>query len=83
MESQQTKIIRKPEATNLIGLSNTTFYRQIENGLIPPSFSLGCRAVGWYEHEIQTILRARAAGKSEDDIRLIVSELISARKQSL
>jgi prophage regulatory protein len=35
-----------------------------------------------FEHECITIVAARAAGKSEDDIRGIVKALIKQREQS-
>lgn len=82
MESQQLKILRKPEVLALIGLSSTSFYRHITEGLLPQSFSLGCRAVGWYEHEINAVIKARAAGHTEQQIKKLVAEQMSARQQA-
>ncbi len=42
--------------------------------------SLGANSVGWPLHEIDAIIAARVAGKSDDEIRLLVSELETARK---
>ena len=36
----------------------------------------------WPEHEIEAILRARLAGKSEDDIRALVARLAADRQGS-
>lgn len=78
-EQPLLKIIRKPEVLSLLCVSETSLYRQINAKSFPPSFSLGCRAVGWYEHEINAVIKARAAGKTEDQIKTLVDTLISAR----
>ena len=82
-EQIQLKIIRKPEVLALLSLSETSLHRQIKAKVFPPSFNLGCRAVGWYEHEINSVLKARAAGKNETEIKLLVQELVEARQQEL
>ncbi|MBL4638506.1 MAG: AlpA family phage regulatory protein [Proteobacteria bacterium] len=79
-EKTELKIIRKPEVLTLFGLSNASLYRQITAELFPPAFSLGCRATGWYEHEVKQVIAARGAGKTDDDIKALVSELVAARK---
>jgi prophage regulatory protein len=56
------KVIRKKEVLELIGISNSAFYRLIDDELMTSPINLGCRAVGWYEHEIKEIIRARAQG---------------------
>ena len=81
-ELNQLKIVRKPEVLALLSLSETSLHRQVKSGTFPPSFSLGCRAVGWYEHELNAVIKARAAGKSEDEIKSLVTELVAARKQA-
>ena len=82
MYNTNLKIIRKPEACSLAGMSNTSLFEQTRAGIFPPPISLGARAVGFISHEIQTVLAARAAGKSDDEIRLIVKALIKLRQQS-
>ena len=57
-ELNHLKIVRKPEVLTLLGLSETSLHRQVKAKIFPPSFSLGCRAVGWYEHEINTVIKA-------------------------
>ena len=78
-ELNHLKIVRKPEVLTLLGLSETSLHRQVKAKIFPPSFSLGCRAVGWYEHEINAVIKARAAGKTEAEIKTLVNYLISAR----
>ncbi|GAA6183766.1 AlpA family phage regulatory protein [Aliiglaciecola sp. NS0011-25] len=81
MQYQQFKVIRKPEIKILTGLSNTTQFEQIRDGLFPKYINLGHRSVGIYEHECLTIVSARAVGKSDDEIRQIVKALIKQREQ--
>ena len=82
MHNTNLKVIRKPEACNLAGMSNTSLFEQTRAGIFPPPIPLGARAVGFFLHEIQTILAARSVGKSDDDIRLIVQALIRQRETS-
>jgi len=82
MYNTNLKIIRKPEACSLAGLSNTSLFEQTKAGIFPPPIALGARAVGFIFHEIQAVLTARAAGKSDDEIRLIIKALIKQREQS-
>ncbi|QBF81961.1 AlpA family phage regulatory protein [Shewanella maritima] len=81
--SNHLKILRKPEVLALLGLSETSLHRQIKAGTFPPSFSLGCRAVGWYEHELTSVIKARAAAKTENEIIAIVQRLVASRKQEI
>jgi prophage regulatory protein len=82
MQQQLLKVIRKPEIKALTGLSNTTQFEQIRQGLFPSYINLGSRSVGMFEHECITIVTARAAGKSDDEIRHIVKALIKQRETS-
>jgi prophage regulatory protein len=82
MQQQALKIIRKPEIKVLTGLSNTTQFEQIRDGLLPKYINLGQRSVGLFEHECVTLMSARAVGKSDDEIRKIVKALIKQRETS-
>ena len=46
------KILRLPEVKNITGLSRSTIYLQISQGKFPKPLSLGSRAVGWTEQDI-------------------------------
>lgn len=82
MINYNLKVIRKPEACNFAGLSNTSLFEQTKLGLFPPPISIGARAVGFIFHEIQTVIAARSIGKSDDEIRQIVKALIKQRETS-
>jgi prophage regulatory protein len=47
------KILRLPETKGVTGLSRSTIYLRMANGEFPKSISLGGRAVGWLEEDIQ------------------------------
>lgn len=72
-------IKRKPEARVKFGVSNSTFYEWINLGLMVPGVALGTRSVGYPSHELDAIAAARIAGRSEDEIRDLVRNLITAR----
>lgn len=82
MINYNLKVIRKPEAYHLAGISKTTFYEQTKSGLFAPPISIGSRAIGYILLEIQTVIAARSIGKSDDEIREIVKALIKQRETS-
>ncbi|NPT46158.1 AlpA family phage regulatory protein [Paraburkholderia sp. 1N] len=45
-------IIRRKQVEALTGLSRSTIYLRISQGTFPRNISLGARAVGWVESEI-------------------------------
>ena len=49
----QHRILRLPEVMARTGLSRSTIYLRISQGTFPKPVSLGPRAVGWVEAEIQ------------------------------
>jgi prophage regulatory protein len=55
-----------------------TTYLRIKQGLLTPPLKM-CRSSAWPENEIEAINAAIIAGKSEDEIRALVRELIAAR----
>ena len=50
------RILRLPAVKNLTGLSRSTIYSHIANQQFPAPISLGARAVGWLEQDIETWL---------------------------
>ena len=55
----QTTILRLPEVKSRTGLSRSTIYARIKEGTFPSSVSLGARAVGWIDSEIQQWLEEK------------------------
>ena len=74
-----TTIQRVPAVKTATGLSRSSVYGHISQGLFPKPIQIGSRAVGWLSHETDAILSARIAGKSDDDIRELVIELMNQR----
>ena len=72
-------ILRLPAVKSATGLSRSTLYLRISNGVFTHPVSLGARAVGWPAHEVAALNAARIAGKPETEIRELVAKLESAR----
>jgi prophage regulatory protein len=47
------RILRLPNVLNRTGLSRSTVYQWISEGRFPKPVSLGARAVGWVESDIE------------------------------
>lgn len=73
-------IQRLPAVKFESGLSRSTIYLRITQGLWTKPVSLGPRAVGWPSGDVAAINAARIAGKSDDDIRALVMKLEASRK---
>jgi prophage regulatory protein len=73
-------ILRLPAVRENPGLSRSTLYLRIANGVFTHPVSLGGRAVGWPAHEVAALNAARIAGKPEADVRALVLTLEAARK---
>ncbi|MGB6326535.1 MAG: AlpA family transcriptional regulator [Methylocella sp.] len=52
-------ILRLPAVKTSTGLSRSTIYLRVSQGTFPRPVSLGGRAVGWLEAEIQEWLQRR------------------------
>ncbi|MEI6066733.1 MAG: AlpA family phage regulatory protein [Methylococcaceae bacterium] len=72
-------LCRRPVVEQAMGKSRSTLYREIQKGLFTKPVNIGGERVAWPANEIQAINQARIAGKSDDDIRLLVIELEAAR----
>jgi prophage regulatory protein len=59
-------ILRLPDVKRSTGLSRSTIYLRISQGTFPKPVSLGGRAVGWLEAEIQAWLERRIEASRSD-----------------
>ena len=73
-------ILRLPAVKESTGLSRSTLYLRIANGVFTHPVSLGGRSVGWPAHEVAALNAARIAGKPDAEIRELVTKLEVARK---
>ena len=76
-------LLRLPAVLRARGRSRTMHYHDIRQGLFTPPVPVGLRAVGWPSYEVAALNGARIAGKCEEDIRALVTELIAARHASV
>lgn len=74
-------ILRKPEVLTKTGLPRSTFHSRINAGLMPPPIPLGARAVGFLSTEIDAVLNAMIAGKTQEQIKELVASLVKNRQQ--
>jgi prophage regulatory protein len=75
-------ILRLPTIKAETGLSRSSIYLRISQGLWPKPVSLGARAVGWPADEVSALNAARIAGKSDNEIRGLVAKLEAARAEA-
>lgn len=73
------KILRYWTVLDLSGHGRSTLYNKIAGGLWTRPIRIGSRAVGWPDHEVEAIISARIAGKSDSEIRDLVRRLESDR----
>jgi prophage regulatory protein len=52
-------ILRLPAVISRTGLSRSSIYLRISQGEFPSSISLGGRAIGWIEEDIENWLQAK------------------------
>ena len=70
--SVPVRFLRLPEVLARTGLSRSTIYVRLDQGLFPRPLSLGARAVGWLESEVDEWIRERiteSRGDGEDAVR--------------
>jgi prophage regulatory protein len=73
-------ILRLPDVKATTGLSRSTIYLRIADGVFKKPVSLGGRAVGWPSNEVASLIAARIAGKADSEIRSLVATLEASRK---
>ena len=73
-------ILRLPSVKTESGLSRSTLYLRIAQGLWTKPISLGGRSVGWPASEVAALNTARIAGKTDEDVRVLVRLLEAGRK---
>jgi len=55
------KVMRLPKVIETTGLTKTTIYKRIADKTFPAQISLGHKAVGWLEADIQDWIQERIA----------------------
>ncbi len=62
-----TRFLRLPEVQDRTGLSRSTIYARLDQGRFPRPVSLGSRAVGWIESEVEEWIRERIEESRGED----------------
>lgn len=73
-------ILRLPSVKAQTGLSRSTIYLRITQGQWTKPISLGARAVGWPASEVSALNAARIAGRSNEEVCVLVAKLEAIRK---
>ena len=60
-------ILRLPTVKAITGLSRSTIFLRMSEGTFPEKISLGSRAVGWLETEVQDWLDERISVSRKED----------------
>ena len=74
-------LMRRPKLEDRTGLKKSMTHDLMDKGLMPKPIRIGERAVAWIESEVDAIVAARIAGKSDDEIRKLVKALTVNRQQ--
>lgn len=61
-----------------LGHRPTTVYARVGDGTLPPPVKLGRNSV-WPDREIDAVIGAIIAGRTEDEIRALVATLVAQR----
>jgi len=74
-------LIRLNQVEAKTGYKKSMVYDLMSKGVLPGSIRIGDRAVAWIASEIDSVIDARILGKTEEEIRTLVRNLIARRKQ--
>ena len=72
-------LLRRRHVEAESGLSRSTLYLRISQGLWTTPVHIGPRAVGWPAQEVAALNTARIAGQSDEELRELVTRLHAAR----
>lgn len=77
-----TKLLKFHDVASRVTGSRSSIYARIKAGTLPPPIRISSQSAAWVEHEIEAVLRAQIAGKSGEDLKNIVSDLVRQRQQA-
>jgi prophage regulatory protein len=77
------QLIRSNEVHKILALGRTAVDCGIADGVIPPRISIGKRAAGFLKHELEVVIVARAAGRTDSEIKGLVNQLVLSREETL
>ena len=78
-----TQMLRIAAVIAMTGNKRWAVYRNVRAGLLPPPVKIGERSSAWPRNEIEQITAARIAGHTNDEIKSLVSRLLTERKKAV
>jgi len=75
------KLYRLPRVLDATSDSRSALYAKVSAGLFTRPVRCGRRCVAWPDHEVSALNAARIAGKSDEEIRALVSRLEAGRSE--
>ncbi|BDD88645.1 helix-turn-helix transcriptional regulator [Desulfofustis limnaeus] len=76
----RVKLVRLKTVISETGYSRSRVYELIAQRLWPKPVSIGSRSIAWPSSEVDVLIAARIAGKTDEEIRRLVADLEEARK---
>ena len=76
-----TRLRKLPDVEEQFQSAKTTIYKRVKNGTLPPPMHLGEKSSAWVGTELDAVLAAQVAGRSDGQIRELVKLLVAARGQ--
>jgi prophage regulatory protein len=73
-------LMRLREVCKTFGMGASTVYDHIARGQLPPAVKIGERNGAWPSDEIDLIVAARMAGKTNDEVKELVLRLLAHRR---
>lgn len=70
----------KDACRQLGGMGLSTLYAHIDRGMFPKPVALSRRFVVFPQEEVTAVINARLAGKTDDEVRQLVAELMEKRR---
>ncbi|MEW8288789.1 MAG: hypothetical protein AB2697_22645 [Candidatus Thiodiazotropha endolucinida] len=75
------KLASIPKASEQSLISTQSYYRLADDGLMPPPIRVTQNRSAIIQYELDAVIAARANGATDDEIRTLIKQLVSNRKQ--
>jgi prophage regulatory protein len=79
MSGKQISLLPLRSVLNRTGRKRSGHYVDIQRGIFPPPIKISARSVRWPDNEVDALVEARIAGKSESELQSLVKRLVAAR----
>jgi len=81
-DKPKLELVRRPGLKPYYPKSRAQTYADIAHGVFPPPIKFSRKCSAWLVYEVEAIAAARIAGKSDDEVRELVQQLVAMRKQA-